>query len=605
MKKFIKWTAIIVGGILALILIGIVALPFVFPLEKIKDFAVAKISESINREVKIEQVSFAIFSGIKLEKLSVSNRKGFSSKPFVSADAIDLRYAFWPLFSRQIIVNEVRLVKPEILIEKNVRGEFNFSDLVQPKRTPSTGKKTKLPFSLLVSSFSIRDGKIVYSDYSAKTKNEIKNLNVRVSGFELALVKPIDAKMSANMVYQGKEIPLSLTGSVGINMAEETIEITPLSLSIAGERALASASISNWKQSPHVDFAVQTQKLSVDPLLAIFAAPAKKPKPKPGELTKTIDQAMAAIPKNLSLNGKIDVANLTFQKFKVDRLNLILALSKKKLSADIKEAKIYNGILSGKVAADLTLTGLGYNATNLKLAGFNASPFANAMVETFLTNLPDYKDLVNKVFGTLDASLSLKGRGVEPQDILKNAVGEGSFSIKEGELKRIKTLASVGQTIKSNTLQQDIKFGDLNSAFSIKDQIISVKDLKLDNPDIKVSFNGGVDLRKLAWVPGNRLGLKLHPSLTKDLPKEFTVFLDEKGWLELTFEIAGELKKPIPKPILEKPIEKAVGKVKLKIEAKKIEIEQKAKEELRQKEEEAKKSLEEEAKKKVKEIFKF
>ena len=54
------------------------------------------------------------------------------------------------------------------------------------------------------------------------------------------------------------------------------------------------------------------------------------------------------------------------------------------------------------------------------------------------------------------------------------------------------------------------------------------------------------------------------------------------------------LKKPIPYPVLDKPIEKAVGKIKLKIEARKVEIE-----------EEAKKKLEEEAEKKLKELFKF
>ena len=104
MKKLFKWLGITTGIIIVLLVIGVVALPFVLPLEKIKDFAVARISEAIHREVKIEKVSFNLFEGIKLEKLSVSNRAGFSDQPFVSADAISLRYAFWPLFWRQIIL---------------------------------------------------------------------------------------------------------------------------------------------------------------------------------------------------------------------------------------------------------------------------------------------------------------------------------------------------------------------------------------------------------------------------------------------------------------------------------------------------------------------
>ena len=85
MKKFFKWVSIIAGVLVLLLIIGVVALPLIFPLEKIKDIAVAKISETINREVTVEKVSFNIFSGIKLEKLSISNRPGFTKKPFVSA----------------------------------------------------------------------------------------------------------------------------------------------------------------------------------------------------------------------------------------------------------------------------------------------------------------------------------------------------------------------------------------------------------------------------------------------------------------------------------------------------------------------------------------
>ena len=116
MKKAIKWIAITAGILVGLLIVGVVALPFILPLDKIKDMATTKISETINREVKVESISFNIFSGIELKGLSISNRAGFAKKPFVSADAIALRYAFWPIFKRQVIIKEIRLVKPEILI---------------------------------------------------------------------------------------------------------------------------------------------------------------------------------------------------------------------------------------------------------------------------------------------------------------------------------------------------------------------------------------------------------------------------------------------------------------------------------------------------------
>ncbi|MFA6549134.1 MAG: AsmA family protein, partial [Candidatus Margulisiibacteriota bacterium] len=158
MKKLFKWIGITAGILVVLLIIGVVALPLIFPLEKIKDYAVSRISETIHREVKIEKVSFNIFEGVKLEKLSIGNRAGFSNQPFVTADAISLRYAFWPLFWRQIIIKEVRLVNPQVLVEKNARGEFNFSDMFSPaerktqdgSHVPTAGRSTDLPFNLII-----------------------------------------------------------------------------------------------------------------------------------------------------------------------------------------------------------------------------------------------------------------------------------------------------------------------------------------------------------------------------------------------------------------------------------------------------------------------
>jgi len=618
MKNLIKWVSIIVGILLLVLIIGAIALPFILPLEKIKDFAAAKISETINREVKVEKVSFNIFTGIKLEKLSISNRRGFAEKPFVSADAIALRYAFWPLFQRQIIIQELRLVKPEILIEKSAAGIFNFSDLTE-KKAPlkKTEKKEakELPFSMIIDTFSIRNGKITYADYGTKTSTELKDADLTVSGITLALIKPIGFGFSATANYKEKDVPIGFSGKVSLDLKNEMLKIPSLDLKVAGERANISASVSRFKAGPDIDFSISSRKLEVDPLLAVFTAGATAPKEKKklprGALTKTVDGITASLPYKLKIKGNIDIDNLTFLNFKVDKAKLALGLANKQANANIKEIKFYNGTLSGKADIDLRTSGLGYSG-EFKLAGFDASPFTNAVVETFLTRLENYKDLTDKVYGTLDISLSLRGRGVEVPDIMANAVGEGTFSLKKGEIKRLKTIDAIADKIKTPALKQDLKISELTGSFTLKNQVIDVRDLKLLDHDINIMFKGGVDLGGLKFVSGNRLTLKGSPSITKGLSKEFNLFRDEKGWLEATFELKGDLKKPVPVPILEKPVEKAVGKVKLKIEAEKIELERKAEEEkqkaeeaARKKAEEEKKRLEEEAKEKLKEMIKF
>jgi uncharacterized protein involved in outer membrane biogenesis len=602
MKKLLKWAGVTTVILFILLIVGIIALPLVFPLEKIKDFATAKLSETIHRDVKIEKVSFNLFSGIKLKGLTISQRAGQAKTPFIKADSINLRYAFWPLFTRQIIIQEIALVKPEILIEKT-GGQFNFSDLTTMTKTTQPPKPAaKPPFDLFISSFTIKSGKIIYVDHNNKTTSEIKNFNFSLSGFALALVKPINLSASADLIYQGKTVPLSLAGQIAVDISNEIVKIPNLSFNLAGEKAALSATIANLRTGPEVKFNLSSTKLTIDPLLAIFASAGttKQPKAQPGELTKMIAQLTAAISGKLQVNGEADLNNLTFQGFKVETINLSLKLANKVLTVDLNKVNFYHGLLTGNFNADLNALGLSYGG-KLALTNFEAHPFANSVVETFLTKLTDYKELLNKVYGTIDLNLTLSGRGVEVSDIMANANASGSFSLKNGELKKLKIMESLAAQLKSPALKQDLQVSELSSNFTFRDQLITLAKLTLRDHDLNVFFAGGLDLKSQKYVAGNRLTLKGSPSLTKDLPKEYNLLRDNKGWLAVTFELKGSLKMPIPTPILDKPIEAAVGKLKIKVEAAKVEVQQKAQQAIDQEsvrlQDEAKQKLQDEAKK--------
>jgi len=609
MKKAIKWFAIVAGILIVLLIIGVVALPFILPLDKIKDMATAKISETINREVKVESISFIIFSGIELKGLSISNRRGFAKQPFITADAIALRYAFWPIFKRQVIIKEIRLVKPEILIEKSASGVFNFSDMTGGKKqkveskTQNTGKKAG--FSMIVDTFSIRDAKITYKDYGTKTQMGLKKGNLTVSGITLALLKPIGLDFSAVADYKGKDVPISINGSIALDLENNAVKIPNLSLGVAGEKADLAVSVSKLKTGPKIDFSIKSKKFQIDPILAVFTAgateiPKEKKKLARGELTAKVNKIMRSIPRKLAVKAKVDVGQLSVLGFAVDKARLDCALKNKIATVDIVEIKVYDGEVVGTTTINLNAPGLSYSG-NLVIEGFDAHPFSNAVVETFLTKMEKFKDLQDKVYGKLDISLAFHGRGVEVPDIMSSAVVSGTLMLTNGELKRLKTLDAIADKIKVAGLKQDLKISELSAKYSMKNQVVNIESLDLKNGDLQIAFKGGLNLARLSFVSGNRLTLRGSPRLTKELSKEYNLFRNDEGWLEVTFELKGALKKPIPMPILEKPVEKAIGKVKLKIDAKKVETQ----EQTQQKVEEEKKRLAEEAKKQLKNLIKF
>ncbi|MFH1710358.1 MAG: AsmA family protein [bacterium] len=622
LKKALKWVGIIAGVIVVILIIAAIAIPHFLPLDKIKDMAAQKASETIHRNVKIGKVSFNIFTGIELSDLSVSNRPGFSSEPFLSAGKIELKYDLWKLLGGTVVIDKVVLVKPEILVQMRADGTSNYSDLIGIKKPaapkgPATKKKEAV--SIMVSKFAVVGGKLTL-DQSGKV-SQLKDLNVNVSGISLVTKKPIQVSVSVLGLYEGKPVPISVSGSIMLDMNKSSAKISGLDMTAAGEKISVNADISAFDTAPKIALNISSKRIDTDKFLAIVSgAGAKKPKVKPkpapyGQQTAKINKTLKSIPSNLTLDANIELQNILFKEMKLDSASIKATLSNKVLNLDLRELKAYKGSVKASITADLNVSGVGYSVNNLSAQGFDATIASNDVIESFLTNLPDYGDLKNKLHGTLGFSAIIAGRGVETLDITANARGKGSFLLANGKVSKLKSLSAVGEKLGLKTIQEDIEIKEFKSNFSIADKVVTISKLDLNNGekgDIKLAFDGSVNIGSMAFISGNRLSLKLNP-VTNKLSSEYDAFKDAKGWYSLDFEMTGSLKRPIPIPRLEKSVQQIIdnqkkaaeGAAQKEIDKQKTEIEQKAKQELEKRKKEAEEKAKQELEQKAKEIFKF
>lgn len=554
-----------------------IALPMLIPTKAVKDFASRQIGLMINRTVSIESASINIFEGIKLNGITISNRKGFSDKPFIAAKSLNLRYAFWPLFLKKVIVHEITLDTPAILIEKNARGETNLEGIGNqpPKKSTKQAKveSKASPVDLFVNNFNIKNGEFLYHDYLTGVSG-VKNLDVKVSGIGISLVKPVEIKASARAVYLKKEIPLALSAKVEIDPSLSKFKLSPFSVQIADESFSCPIEYKSEKKKQEVSFALASQNLSIDTLLGIFAAQSVTPaaKPRPGALTQSIKNSAKGIPDNLSIKGSFDLSNAVFQKLRLARFNADLSLSGKKVFLKLKEVSGYNGTLSG--TGQLNLAALTYSVKPLTLKNFDAGTFLDDFIDSFF---PTLLNLKGKAEGVLDVSLLLSGSGVEMPEVFNRAKIDGVAVLTKGRLKKIKSLAEIGNRFNISTLKSDILVSGLRLEASLADKVLNVKKLDLRDTDLEAYFTGGLDFNNMKYKEGNRLTIKLSPAAAAGLPKEFAILKDERGMTSADFELQGSLSTPIPAPRLDKPIEKAVGNLKIKIEAQKIELEESTK----------------------------
>jgi type II secretion system protein N len=95
------------------------------------DKVLAKAESRLSRRVTIEDFRFYLLRGGTFENVEIANRKGFSLSPFFKTDKIVIKYALLPLLHKELVVKKVVLVKPQILIERDKEGKWNFSDLLE------------------------------------------------------------------------------------------------------------------------------------------------------------------------------------------------------------------------------------------------------------------------------------------------------------------------------------------------------------------------------------------------------------------------------------------------------------------------------------------
>jgi len=233
----------IVGIVVAVILIIIIALPFVINVNSFRPTIESELSSSLGRQVKIGNLKLSILSGsVAADDLSISDDPAFSRNPFIRAQALKVGVELWPLlFSKALHVTELTLEKPEVTLLRSPSGKWNFSSLgasaskpaetklpepaqpATPSASPSSAPSASPTENLSVARLSIKDGRVTLADTNAPGKAHVyQNVDVTVRNFSFASQFPFS--LSSDLPGGGD---LKLDGTAGpINPNDASL--TPL-----------------------------------------------------------------------------------------------------------------------------------------------------------------------------------------------------------------------------------------------------------------------------------------------------------------------------------------------------------------------------------------
>jgi AsmA protein len=239
---------IFLGSLVALLVLVVLALPYLVSLDSMRARAIAAAESSLHRKVEIGAMRLQIFSGLGagIEHVTVHNKSGFDSPALVSADSVSVKVAFWPLLSKRVEVRKLVLDGVTVTVERNPAGALNIDDFLSAGKRDSAPAAQTAAAALLVSRIEINKGRAAFVDRKVSAGQSVTLALDELTGriTDIGPTTPARFDVGARFLAdKGKN--LTLQGTLGPPPAGAPVGEMPLEANFATKN-LALARLSPW-----------------------------------------------------------------------------------------------------------------------------------------------------------------------------------------------------------------------------------------------------------------------------------------------------------------------------------------------------------------------
>jgi AsmA protein len=237
--RALKIASIVIGSLLALVILGLVSiLVFVDP-NDYRDKIAAAVEQNTGRKLELPgELHLSIFPwlAISIGEARLGESPSFGTEPFVTLKEAKVGLRLWPLINGDLEVGNVRLVGMRVRLITDEQGRHNWDDLTskQKENKPEeSGGPTKLP---TIAGLEIVDAAVLLEDRQAKTRQELRKFDLKVSRFvsgqsvtldsafeliaspQMQLAVKLDSKLTAdlernNFLLEEPNVAVTLTGA--------------------------------------------------------------------------------------------------------------------------------------------------------------------------------------------------------------------------------------------------------------------------------------------------------------------------------------------------------------------------------------------------------
>ena len=129
-------------------------------------------------EVRIGKLGGNIFTGVEVEEFSLKEKET-EKPPILSTQKVVLKYNFFVLLQRKLLVTALEINSPEINVTRSSDGQVDLTDVL---RESSSDSESNNSFAFAVSNVEIKGGEIRLTDTQQKIELELPNIDVTLDG---------------------------------------------------------------------------------------------------------------------------------------------------------------------------------------------------------------------------------------------------------------------------------------------------------------------------------------------------------------------------------------------------------------------------------------
>ncbi|MGA9940346.1 MAG: AsmA family protein [Candidatus Acidiferrales bacterium] len=234
-----KKPLVIIGIIVVVLLVIVIALPFIINVNRFKPELETKLSDALGRKVEIGNIGLSILSGgVNVDNLVVADDPAFSHSPFLHAKELKAGVALLPLiFSGKLEVSSFTITEPNLSILRSPSGKWNFSSLGAGGQAKGGTSSSSAPANFSVEKLKLDNGTMVVGTVGVGKTQTYQDVNLEAS--DLSYTSQFPFKFSAktpgdgSIKVEGKAGPIDPTDA-SLTPLSATVDVEHLDLASTG-----------------------------------------------------------------------------------------------------------------------------------------------------------------------------------------------------------------------------------------------------------------------------------------------------------------------------------------------------------------------------------